>query len=75
MLYVRNKASKTIDREKRIELVQEAEKILVDDAPAFFWNYNKAVAVHQPWVHGFVSSARDMLYQPLDQVWLEPDHQ
>lgn len=70
-----DEASNTVDQEKRFELVHEAEKIMLDDAPSFFWNYNKAVGIQQPWVHGFVPSAKDMILQPLDQVWLDPDHQ
>ncbi len=64
-------AMKTVDKDKRIELIQKAEKELVEDPPVWFYNYNKAVAVHQPWVHGVVPSAEEMTYLPLNNIWID----
>ncbi len=64
------KALNSIDLDKRIEYVQEAEKVLVDDAAAWFFNYNKAVMIKKPWVNGIVGNAREMTYQPFSEIWL-----
>lgn len=64
-------AMETIDTEKRIQLLQKAEQVLVEDPPVWFYNYNKAVAVHQPWVHGVVPSAEELTYMPLSKIWVD----
>lgn len=65
------KAMATIDLEERIEYVQKAEEELLKDPPVWFFNYNMAVIVHQPWVHGIAANPRDMLLQPLWEVWID----
>ncbi|SFL05985.1 ABC transporter substrate-binding protein [Halanaerobium salsuginis] len=64
------KALNTVDLEQRIKYVQAAEKVLVDDAAAWFFNYNKAVMIRKPWVNGIVGNAREMTYQPFAKIWL-----
>ena len=64
-------ARKEPDFEKRMELLRKAEEILVEDAPVWFFNYNKAVMVHQPWVHGLQPVALDLVYQHFDRVWID----
>ena len=53
-----------------LELLREAELIILEEAPTWFYNYNKAVMIHQPWVHGLVANPADMDYQFLHEVWL-----
>lgn len=65
------KAMRETDFEKRKELLQKADAILVKDAPVWFYNYNKAVAIHQPWVHGVTKSPREMTFQPLSKIWID----
>ncbi len=65
------KALETVDFEERMGYVREAEKILVDDAPVWFFNYNRAVAIHHPWVHGLVENPKEMVYQPFKDVWVD----
>ncbi|MDI3269795.1 MAG: ABC transporter substrate-binding protein [Bacillota bacterium] len=60
-----------MDEARRIQLVQEAEKIVVEEAPWFFFNYNKAVMMHQPWVHGLQPVPTDIDYQDLTKVWVD----
>ncbi|MBT9260305.1 MAG: ABC transporter substrate-binding protein [Clostridiales bacterium] len=60
-----------MDEARRIQLVQEAEKIVVEEAPWFFFNYNKAVMIHQPWVHGLRPVPTDIDYQDLTKVWVD----
>jgi len=62
------------DFEKRMVLVRKADALILSDAAMVFWNYSKAAAVHQAWVHGFVASPQDMIYQPWDKIWLDPEH-
>ncbi len=64
-------AMQTIDAEERIELLQQAEHVLVEDPPVWFYNYNKAVAVTQPWVHGVVATAQELTFIPIEQVWVD----
>jgi len=66
-----NRAYKEVDSAKRIALVEDAEKILVEDAPMWFFNYNKAVVVHQPWVHGLEPCALEMFWQPYWKIWVD----
>ena len=56
---------------KRIALLRQADGILLDDAPVWFFNYNKGVLAHQSWVHGLKPSAADMMYQDMTSVWVE----
>lgn len=47
-----DRAMSESDLKKQIELVQKAEEIIVRDAPWFFFNYNKAAILRQPWLEG-----------------------
>jgi peptide/nickel transport system substrate-binding protein len=58
------------DEAKRISLVRQAEQIIVEKAPWFFFNYNKAVMLHQPWVHGLQPVPTDIDFQDLTKVWV-----
>jgi len=65
------KAYKTPDFKKRMVLVREAEKILVEDPPVWFFNYSQAIGIVQPWVHGVVKNPTELLLQPYDTIWLD----
>ncbi|MCF8104431.1 MAG: ABC transporter substrate-binding protein [Desulfohalobiaceae bacterium] len=64
-------ASMTVDQDKRIALVREAEKIFMEDLPTWPFNYNKAVMAHQSWVHGLQKMPQDLAYQDYSEVWVE----
>ncbi len=64
-------AGQTTDVETRIALLRGAEILIVEDAPIWFNNYNKAVMVFQPWVHGLQPSSVDMSYQDYEFVWVD----
>jgi peptide/nickel transport system substrate-binding protein len=64
-------AAQIRDVSKRIELLRKADAIFREDAPVWFFNYNKAVVAHQPWVHGIQSVAIEMMYQNMADVWIE----
>ncbi len=65
------KARETPELEERIEYIHAAEKVLMEDPPVWFFNYNRATAVHQPHVKGIVPNPKEMMYIHLENVWLE----
>lgn len=65
-----DRAERTCNQREQIRLAQEAEGLIVADAPWFFFNYNKAVLVHQPNVRGLVSNPTEMDFQPMHKVWI-----
>ncbi|MFO8060455.1 MAG: ABC transporter substrate-binding protein, partial [Bacillota bacterium] len=68
-----DRAVRSVDRDEMLELLREAELIILREAPTWFFNYNKAVMLHQSWVHGLVANPSDMDYQFLERVWLSRD--
>jgi peptide/nickel transport system substrate-binding protein len=64
-------AGKERDGAKRIDLLRKADALFRDDAPVWFFNYNKAVIAHQPWVHGIKPVAVEMMYQDLADLWID----
>jgi peptide/nickel transport system substrate-binding protein len=65
-----DQAAKEMDLKKRIELAQKAEEIIVAETPWMIFNYNKAVVLHQPWVHGLQPVPTDIDFQDLSKVWV-----
>ncbi len=59
------------DPEQRTELLRQANNLLQDDAPVWFFNYNKAVMAYQPWVRGLVPNATELALQPYDEIWID----
>lgn len=66
-----DQALASTDDNEIIELVQKAEEIIVSEAPMWFFNYNKAVLVTQPWVKGLEPVPTDIDYQDLTKVWID----
>lgn len=66
-----DEAAKLRDEGKKIELIKQAEAIFVEDAPIWFFNYNKAVMAFHPWVHGLSKVAPEMMFQDLTGVWID----
>jgi peptide/nickel transport system substrate-binding protein len=64
-------ARKERDLAKRNEILRKADALFKDDAPVWFFNYNKAVIAHQPWVHGIKPVAIEMMYQDLTDLWID----
>jgi len=64
-------AGRTTDDDTRIAYLRAAELLIVEDAPIWFDNYNKAVYVYQPWVHGVQPCAVDITYQDYELVWVD----
>lgn len=60
------------DEAEMIKLVQEAEEIIMEEAPWWSFNYNKAVIAHQPWVKGVQAVPTDIDFQDLTKIWIDP---
>ena len=59
------------DPAKQNDLLRQANNIVQDDAPVWFFNYNKAVMAYQPWIHGLVPNATELAVQPYDEIWID----
>lgn len=64
-------ARKERDLAKRNDILKKADALFKEDAPVWFFNYNKAVVAHQPWVHGIQPVAIEMMYQDLTDLWID----
>jgi peptide/nickel transport system substrate-binding protein len=64
-------AAATSDPDKRVELIQKADAVFVEEAPIWFFNYNKAVMAFQPWVHGVKPVGVEMMYQDPVDFWID----
>lgn len=66
-----DEAHRSLDKNKQIALLQEAEKIIVDDAPWVFFYYPINYVIHQPWVHNLKIP---LIYNAdkMDKVWISP---
>ncbi len=59
------------DIDKQNDLLRQANNLVQDEAPVWFFNYNKAVMAYQPWVHGLVPNATELAIQPYDEIWID----
>jgi peptide/nickel transport system substrate-binding protein len=64
-------ASLERDPVKKTELLRKADGVFREDAPIWFFNYNKAIIAYQPWVHGIQPVAVEMMYQDLTDLWID----
>ncbi|MGH2452873.1 MAG: ABC transporter substrate-binding protein [bacterium] len=67
-----DEAERTFDLRRQISLCQQAETLIVADAPWLIFNYNRAVLVHQPNIHGLVGNPEEMDWQYMHKVWIQP---
>lgn len=59
------------DADTQADLLREANNLVQDEAPMWFYNYNKAALAFQPWVHGVVPNATEMAVQPFEDIWID----
>ncbi|MDO5528657.1 MAG: ABC transporter substrate-binding protein [Paracoccus sp. (in: a-proteobacteria)] len=59
------------DPEARVDLLREANNLLQEQAPVWFFNYNKAVMAYQPWVHGLQANATELAIQYYEDLWID----
>ncbi len=66
-----DKARNTKDEKHRNQYLKQANKVLYEDIPEWFFNYNKAVIAYQPWVHGIEPVAVEMMLQDFTNLWVD----
>jgi len=59
------------DMAKRDELLKKANNLLYEEAPVWFFNYNKAVLAFQPWVHGLQANPTEITHQYPEDIWVD----
>ena len=45
--------------------------MLYDEAPVWFFNYNKAVLAYQPWIHGLQANPTEITHQYTEDIWVD----
>ncbi len=45
--------------------------MLQEEAPVWFFNYNKAVLAYQPWLHGLKANATELALQDYEDMWVD----
>ena len=66
-----DEAGQTDDAAKRTALLQKADAILYEEAPVWFFNYNKAVMAVQPWIQGMQVNATELTHQNVGDIWVD----
>lgn len=66
-----DEASQIVDPAKRNELLRQANNLIYDAAPVWFFNYNKAVMAYQPWIHGLQANPTELTHQYVEDVWVD----
>ena len=64
-------AGQTGDMAKRNDLLKKANALVYDEAPVWFFNYNKAVLAHQPWIHGLQANPTEITHQYPEDIWVD----
>jgi peptide/nickel transport system substrate-binding protein len=65
-----DQAGQTDDVNQRNELLKKADGILYEEAPVWFFNYNKAVMAYQPWIKGLQANATELTHQYPEYIWV-----
>jgi peptide/nickel transport system substrate-binding protein len=66
-----DQAGQTENADERNALLRKADSIIYDEAPVWFFNYNKAVMAHQPWIKGLQANATELMHQYPEYIWVE----
>lgn len=64
-------AAQATDPAKQVDLIRQANNLLYDEAPVWFFNYNKAVMAYQPWLHGLQANPTEITHQYYEDVWVD----
>jgi peptide/nickel transport system substrate-binding protein len=59
------------DPAKQNDLLRQANNLLQQEAPVWFFNYNKAVMAYQPWLHGLEKNATELALQNYEALWID----
>ena len=66
-----DEASAENDPDKQLAILRKANAMLQDEAPVWFFNYNKAVMAYQPWLHGLQPNATELALQRYEDLWVD----
>lgn len=66
-----DEAGNETDLAKQTELLKQANNLLQEEAPVWFFNYNKAVMAYQPWIHGLKPNAMELAIQDYEDLWID----
>ncbi len=66
-----DEAGQTTDSAKLTDLLRQANNILYEEAPVWFFNYNKAVLAYQPWIHGLQANPTEITHQYTEDLWVD----
>ncbi|MGY2936318.1 ABC-type transport system substrate-binding protein [Bradyrhizobium sp. GM6.1] len=66
-----DEAGQSDDAAKRTQLLQKANAVLYEEAPVWFFNYNKAVMAVQPWLKGVQLNATELTHQNVEDLWVD----
>jgi peptide/nickel transport system substrate-binding protein len=64
-------AASAADSASSLPKLKAANALLQDEAPMWFFNYNKAVLAYQPWVHGLQPNATELAHQYFEEIWVD----
>jgi peptide/nickel transport system substrate-binding protein len=64
-------AAQSSDPAKMNDLLRQANNLLYEEAPVWFFNYNKAVMAYQPWLHGLQANPTEITHQYYEDVWVD----
>ncbi|HWL57537.1 MAG TPA: ABC transporter substrate-binding protein [Paracoccus sp. (in: a-proteobacteria)] len=64
-------AGQETDPAKQNDLLRQANNLFQEEAPVWFFNYNKAVMAYQPWVHGLKPNAMELAIQDYEDIWVD----
>jgi peptide/nickel transport system substrate-binding protein len=66
-----DEAGAATDPARKIDLLKKANAIVYDEAPMWFFNYNKAVIAYQPWLKGLQPNAAEIALQYYEDLWVD----
>ena len=66
-----DEAAASDDQAKRLDNLKKANAILREEAPMWWFNYNKAVMAYQPWIKGLQPNATELAIQNYEDIWVE----
>jgi len=64
-------ARQAATEDEKNDLLRKANDLLQEEAPVWFFNYNKAVMAYQPWLHGVQPNAMEMAIQSYEKLWVD----
>jgi peptide/nickel transport system substrate-binding protein len=66
-----DQAGQSANEDERNALLRKADAILYEEAPVWFFNYNKAVMAYQPWLKGLQPNATELAFQDYESLWVD----